>query len=359
MFLYVLDAVQYCKDYCLPMAFSKISGLFNLNHYVEVCLKRTCNLHKWCELDEGQLQVAVTRLLPYFRRERKMTYDSETDLLESLVASAAAFPFAPLVYRHGSWCVDGGLSDFQPIVDSSTVTVSPFYFSRADIKPSRYVPLWWALVPPNTDDTIDWLYHLGWSDGLKWLKKQGIDTSIAKNEPLKNPHPFDTPGTVSLHRFLGYDLDKFGRYLSYLGDAFLFMLLAFIWKPFALLLIYAEVIVLLAFNLGKAVLYELFYVWPLLLLIGYWTRPTVVVAVFVISLLLLHKILIFGPSKANNLEDVWECLSCFSSMKLISKFITPRPSVKKDFESVDGHLDLYHRMLEKTSIFYRIARHFL
>ncbi|CAM9127315.1 unnamed protein product, partial [Ectocarpus fasciculatus] len=260
------EAVQYCKDYCLPKAFSKISGLFNLDHYVETCLVATCNLHRWRELSDGQLQVAVTRLLPYFSRERKTSYESEADLLDSLKASAAAFPFAPLQYRHGSWCVDGGLSDFQPIVDSTTVTVSPFYFSRADIKPSRYVPLWWALVPPNDDDTIDWIYNLGWTDGLRWLEKQGIDVSVATNVPKRNEHPYDVPGQISMHRFLGYTfMNKFGRYMSYLGDVILFALLAVIWKPFAMALIYLEVAVLLIFHLLKAVLLEFLYVWPFIL----------------------------------------------------------------------------------------------
>ena len=196
------EAVQYCKDYCLPKAFSRISGLFNLDHYVEACLEKTCNMHRWRELADGKLQAAITQLLPYFRRERKTRFESEKDLLDSLMASAAAFPFAPLVYRHGSWCVDGGLSDFQPIVDSTTITVSPFYFSRADIKPSRYVPLWWGLLPPNDDDTIDWLYHLGWTDGLKWLDTQGIDISVATRHPVRNGHPYDTPGQISMHRFV-------------------------------------------------------------------------------------------------------------------------------------------------------------
>jgi hypothetical protein len=40
----------------------------------------------------------------------------------------------------GGWCIDGGLSDFQPRLPPTageTVYVNPFYFSDADIKPSR------------------------------------------------------------------------------------------------------------------------------------------------------------------------------------------------------------------------------
>ena len=52
-------------------------------------------------------------------------------------------------YR-GEWVCDGGLSDFKPVIDADTITVSPFYFDYADIKPSRYIPPWWALYPPRT-----------------------------------------------------------------------------------------------------------------------------------------------------------------------------------------------------------------
>lgn len=29
------------------------------------------------------------------------------------------------------------------------VVVCPFYSSRADIRPSKYVPMWWAFYPPQ------------------------------------------------------------------------------------------------------------------------------------------------------------------------------------------------------------------
>jgi hypothetical protein len=35
--------------------------------------------------------------------------------------------------------MDGGVSDFQPLIDEDTITVSPFYFHRADIKVCIYV----------------------------------------------------------------------------------------------------------------------------------------------------------------------------------------------------------------------------
>eukprot|EP01037_Dinobryon_pediforme_P034182 gene34182-39979_t len=43
-----------------------------------------------------------------------------------------------MVKKNGTWYLDGLWTDFQPILDEKTVTVSPFYFSDCDIKPSRY-----------------------------------------------------------------------------------------------------------------------------------------------------------------------------------------------------------------------------
>ena len=334
------------------MAFSKLSGLFNLDHYVKVCLQKTSNLHKWKELSPGQLQVAVTRLLPYFLRERATKYESEDDLLWTLVASAAAFPFAPLVYRHGSWCVDGGLSDFQPIIDDQTVTVSPFYFSRADIKPSRYVPLWWGLLPPNDANTIDWLYHLGWIDGLSWLETRGIDITCATNHPVRNAHPFDVPGRISLHRFLGYNLEKYGKYLWYFGDIVLYLLLVVIWKPLSLTLVYIEVVVLLIFHFFKAVICEIYDIAPMFFLIMSMFLPSWSLVIYATALVLMHKVLLFGHSKLNDYSQMWECIRVISSVELIVKFITTKPSAKSDEAEAK-------EAFERNSIFFRIAKHFL
>ena len=89
---------------------------------------------------------------------------------------------------------------FSPIV-------SPFYFSDTDIKPSRYVPLWWAFLPPKSGATVDWLYSLGFHDCLNYFEKRGLSNLQKRNNKMKiiakNPHPYDVRRTVSIHRFLG------------------------------------------------------------------------------------------------------------------------------------------------------------
>ena len=53
------------------------------------------------------------------------------------------------------------------------ISVCPFYFSRADITPSEYVPLHWAFYPPKDPEQLRRVYDLGYRDTLTWLKKNG------------------------------------------------------------------------------------------------------------------------------------------------------------------------------------------
>eukprot|EP00601_Ochromonadales_sp_CCMP2298_P001293 CAMPEP_0173179902 /NCGR_PEP_ID=MMETSP1141-20130122/6402_1 /TAXON_ID=483371 /ORGANISM="non described non described, Strain CCMP2298" /LENGTH=354 /DNA_ID=CAMNT_0014102661 /DNA_START=260 /DNA_END=1321 /DNA_ORIENTATION=- len=240
-------AITYCNEVCLPKAYGRYTGLFRLSEYVTGCMKLYL-LDKFEEnspLPEGQLQIAITRL-PFFTPERVLVHESKEELMKSLLASAAAFPFSSLVKKKGNWYIDGGLSDFQPIVDADTITVSPFYFSDCDIKPSRYVPLWWTFMPPSSPDTVEWLYNLGWEDCMTYVRARGIPQSADNKNPNvrrvyeKPPgHPYYTPRKVSMHRFLGYDTNNM-HLLFFVMDFFLLLLLILLWKPLALCLIYIE-----------------------------------------------------------------------------------------------------------------------
>ena len=170
-------AIDFCKAELVPRCYHHWAGwgLFGIGEYASRCMDLTCNLHRWEELEPGQLHVAITRL-PFFQAERQTSFESHADLKTALLASAGCFPFAPLVWRKGYWCIDGGLSDFQPVINEKTITVSPFYFADADIKPSRYVPLWWSFFPPKDEDTIEWLYLLGQEDAMTFFKS--VDETV-------------------------------------------------------------------------------------------------------------------------------------------------------------------------------------
>ena len=46
------------------------------------------------------------------------------------------------------------------------IVVCPFYSSRADIRPSKYVPMWWAFFPPAPYKLKE-LFELGQKDARR------------------------------------------------------------------------------------------------------------------------------------------------------------------------------------------------
>eukprot|EP00960_Hanusia_phi_P054323 762619-Hanusia_phi.AAC.2 len=107
-------------------------------------------------------------------------------------------PLCGMPFKHeGEVVYDGAVSDWyhngiftapkgHQSSNEREITVTPFWFSRADIKPSQYVPIWWALYPPRVED-FEWVYHLGYQDGMKW--------SMQHIQTLSGPRIND----VSLH----------------------------------------------------------------------------------------------------------------------------------------------------------------
>ena len=58
---------------------------------------------------------------------------------------------------------------------------------------------------------MDWIYNLGFEDGLAWIQGRNVGRSPHAVKKLRKPiarntaHDFDTPRQVSVHRFLGYN----------------------------------------------------------------------------------------------------------------------------------------------------------
>ena len=258
-------AIEFCKESCVPRAHGKVSGLFNLSQYVAECTDKLI-APIFRVLPPGQLQVAITTF-PYLETIRVMEHPTVGDLKDSLLCSAAAYPAASLhKHRRFGLCIDGGISDFQPIIDSDTITVSPFYFSDCDIRPSRYVPPWWAFIPPANTDTVDWIYNLGWNDALEYVNSRGIKWEPGSGSPRAKEkwphldesyllqkrrqegreaeigsHPYDTPRKITMHRFLGYNYSSLAaNVINFCLDLGLLLVFLIFLKPLALALIYVE-----------------------------------------------------------------------------------------------------------------------
>lgn len=338
-------AIEFCKKECIPNTYGTITGIISISDYVSSCIDKAIHPLYKDGIPPGILQIAVTKL-PFMIGERVISYDSFDDLKKCLLGSSAAFPLARLIYRKGYWLIDGGITDFQPVVDSDTLTVSPFYFSDADIKPSRYVPLWWALLPPNSPDTVDWLYSLGWEDAMTYFDSIGIPATTPNLKSQmkkidKSSHPYDIPKQVTIHRFLGYDFSKIANYyLLFVLDFVLLMLFMFVFKPTALLLIYLELYI-------NAILYSF-----LLFVCGIYfsfSRKIMRILQFGLFPNSLKAYEIYTSKIWNSHKSrVWESILCISSLSLFLRFVSIRPSKR---------LLKKHQRLEKISLFYRVFRH--
>ena len=361
-------AVQFCKDKCVPLAHGHWSGLFRIGEYVSECIDLLMK-SKYRDIKDDMLQVAITRL-PFLTAERKTSFSSFQDLKDALLSSSAAFPAAPLIYREGAWCLDGGITDFQPIVDSETITVSPFYFSDCDIKPSRYVPLWWAFLPPKSNDTVDWVYNLGYEDAMNYFDERNIPYFPTSFPHLlqfnrNKEHPYDTPRRISMHRFLGYDLSNMtGQYISFTMDFLLLLMVVLVWKPLVLFSIYTELVVRALIELVSIIIYEvhhavflfslciLLFVLPHIVLHGVVRDIDYTVTSSILILVSIVKLSIQGFSKKNEIQrnNILLCLACIFSLSLVSRFVSGRPSST----TLRKHDKLY-----KISVLYRIFRHII
>lgn len=388
------QAVAFCKEKCIPQCYSSISGLFQLQVYVETSLLETLNLEKCKELEYGKLQISVTQL-PRLNNVRVKSFDSKEDILQCLVASAAAFPFAKLAKFRKAWYIDGGITDFQPVIDDKTITVSPFYFADVDIKPSRYIPVWWALFPPNSNDTVDWIYNLGYTDGLTWIEKklamtdttsisvilpsydnsmyQSTKTIQSKCEsPFSSPtsisyisppppsqhrrHAFDDPQThrlISMHRFLGFDIiaDMTHSYFAMTIDFCLLVLLLFVYKPCALLLLYIELFLLCIKYFVVGLVIEFLDIVPLVGASVYICYPQYRYIALSCFCLISLKLYFYGVNKRNkdSLEYIISCVRCIASLSLLKRFL---PTVHEN-EIKHNHT------LSKLSLTYRVTKHMI
>lgn len=154
-------------------------GIFKLREYTLGAIERFSSEEDVPQIS-GRLEASVT-VLPFLRNVRVGQFHSFEHLKQALLASSCLVPLAgsPVWVDGLGYCIDGGLSDLQllkgmsvggtfskihvkgsPEALRSTITVCPFYSSRADIKPSRYLPPWWAFVPPSVAE-LDAVYRLG------------------------------------------------------------------------------------------------------------------------------------------------------------------------------------------------------
>ncbi|KDO23754.1 hypothetical protein SPRG_10531 [Saprolegnia parasitica CBS 223.65] len=338
----------------VPLARASLAGACNVRAYLREAVRRYGNFERITELNETQKCIVVYSSISKWRSRRVSTFSDAEHGVSAVLASCCATPIAGFPFHlNGEWVFDGGIFDFQPVVDETTVTVSPFYCTQADIKPSQYVPMWWAVYPP-APESIQWLYELGKADAYAWAKKKGFTTRAVVPPVRWGAHAYRT----SLGRFLGY---KFLE--NKILDVLFVTAVVALWKPLAFGLLYAELWMRAVLSAGHAAAYAFATA-------GQWTLTAVLAVMmgfFAISALAPYGVnALLGPvlcfllgafSSSGRLEmgaavDKWrQCVTCVQIACSMSLFLRSIPIV-----GASVHVKK-HKYLVEHSLVYRVITH--
>jgi hypothetical protein len=352
------DAIRdYVLKKVIPKARSWPSGFFHGRDFLLDTLEAEGKLHEYEKLNESQQLTVVYTSLSALKSRRITTFESKEHLASSLMASCCATPIAGLPFRlNGEWVMDGGIFDFQPIEDEKTVTISPFYCTSADIKPSSYVPMWWALIPPEVRD-VEWLFDLGYEDGLKWIVKKGLTggrrSMVIPNRSTKYVAGWNT----TIGRVLGYR-----SFESRVLDALFIGIFVCLWRPMTFVCLYLELYLQaivsgsMAMVFGAAAKLNIVLVLLALTLTTLSLQHTMMLllGLLIAGLFLGGLVLLVGglPQAAAAASTDWQrCCSyvriCMSLSLFLHCVVGPSVEIKR------------HEFLVEHSLVYRIAMYFM
>lgn len=346
----------------VPPAHASWTGPFNVRNYLISTLRTQGRLDEFASLNTEKPKVTVVYTsLSAWAPRRVSKFDSADHLLKSLLASCCATPIAGFPFRlKGEWVMDGGLSEFQPIVDENTITVSPFYCTRADIKPSRYVPMWWALYPPSARD-VEWLFELGYEDGLNWIKSNGLAGKRLIHVPTK-AQSYNGEWTTTVGQVIGYRGVE-----SRVLDALFVGLFVCLFKPLSFLLLYLELYLHALISGGKAAVFGAAAKFMMSLVVLFSTMGIVATLglqdamLFLVGLLGagvflgILAVLAGGFQEAANVasKDWAKCRTCLRNITSLSLFLRSLPGLGSSVEIKR------HEFLLQHSLVYRVAVHFV
>eukprot|EP01023_Acetabularia_acetabulum_P010506 TRINITY_DN1477_c0_g2_i1.p1 TRINITY_DN1477_c0_g2~~TRINITY_DN1477_c0_g2_i1.p1 ORF type:complete len:386 (+),score=53.86 TRINITY_DN1477_c0_g2_i1:201-1358(+) len=131
---------------------------------------------------QGNVEISVTKL-GWLQNLRIKEFRNNDHVQEAILSSCCLVPLAGLpIWMDGvGFVMDGAFSDvnlfkawllgkclFELSEGKESISVCPFYCSRANIKPSKYIPPWWAIYPPQPQQ-MQQLFDLGFHDALNYL----------------------------------------------------------------------------------------------------------------------------------------------------------------------------------------------
>ena len=194
-----LDALAQYVYICAARARRSVLGAFQLRAYCRGAMTEFCD-PKAHELLSGRFEVSITRILPSWKNLRINSFPTYDFLIQALLCSACIVPLSglPMWLRGFGLCLDGAVTDMQvwkgfkkdgtfsklhcKEANPNIVIVNPFYSSRADIKPSKYIPVWWCFYPPEPYK-LKQLFEMGYADAHDWYERTHGLAKTLKSSP--------------------------------------------------------------------------------------------------------------------------------------------------------------------------------
>ncbi len=142
------------------------------------------------------------------------------------------------------------------------------------------------------------------------------------------------------------------RFLSFFLDSILLILLLFIWKPLALLLIYAELFTRILLLSAFSLVHTMGDLSPSQLFNSFVLRPYYMVMARLVGSVFLQQDLKVASEnqRQRTIRELWECVTCVWSLSLFLRFLSGRP-MEQELRK--------HKRLAKFSIIYRVCMHII
>lgn len=154
-----------------------------------------------------------------------------------------------------------------------------------------------------------------------------------------------------MHRFLGFDIKNVTHAsVAAVMDFCLYLLLLLVWKPVAVILIYAELLLVGLVSICYAIIHELYVLSPIVFILAILLVRHLWIFLMVICALVVYKMILVGPSAAGKFGEVRDCVSCLGSLSLMARFLPMPPALEPPNK---------HDRLSKLSLVYRVVRHFI
>lgn len=256
-----------------------MANSFKMGEYVKLAFKlvkkETADFTTHENILQERLGVSITTL-PNLKNHIVTKFKTQQELEQAVLGSCTMSPLAGMPFRlnrehdkelHNQWVFDGGLSNIQPFRakdKSEVVTISAFsHWDDVNIRPSKYVPVWWGLHPSSVRD-MDTLFYLGMQDAKTFVNSRDFDPEVVQGAELEklivadeemSAYSFVNEGQEgTLKRRLALEFDHVEEdFQNKAMDGAAQLSYRTVFKGLAFASVYAEMSYLTVFNLGRGV----------------------------------------------------------------------------------------------------------